>query len=79
MWTSKTDRTTLTPRLFWVFACHMGHFVGFGLLRLKCFFIISVPESMVLTLQKYVAAAKSAKLILTGLLGATVSSLFRVE
>ena len=38
MWTSKTDRTTLTPRLFWVFACHMGHFVGFGLLRLKCFF-----------------------------------------
>ena len=49
MWTAKTDRTALTPRLFWVLAGHIGHFVGFGLLRLKCSFIISIPESMGLT------------------------------
>ena len=79
MWTVKTDRTALTPRLFWVFAGYMGHFVGFGLLRLKCYFIKSISESMVLTHQKHVEAAKSAKLILTGLLGTTVFSLFRVE
>ena len=81
MWTAKTDQPGLMPGLPWVFAGHMGHFVGFVLLRLKSSFIIIIiiSETMVLTHQKDVEAAKSAKLILTGLLGAALFSLFRVE
>ena len=79
MRTAKTDQPGLMPGLPWVFAGHIGHFVGFVLLRLKCSFIIIISETMVLTHQKDVEAAKSAKLILTGLLGAALFSLFRVE
>ena len=57
----------------------MGHFVGFVLLRFKCSFIIIFSATTVLTNPKDVEAAISANLILTGLLGATLFSLFRVE
>ena len=67
MRTAKTDQTGLMPRLLWVFADHMGHFLGFVPLRIKCSFVIIISETMVLTRQKDVEAAKSAKLILTGL------------
>ena len=50
MRTAKTDQTGLMPRLLWVFAGQIGHFVGFVLLRLKFSFIIIIiiiSETMV--------------------------------
>ena len=79
MRTAKADQTGLMHRLLWVFACLIGHFDGFVLLRPKCSFISIISETMVLTHQKDVEAAKSANLISTGLLGAALFSLFRVE
>ena len=79
MRTAKTDQPGLMPGLPWAFADHMGHFAGFVLLRLKSSFIIIISKTMVLTHQKDVEAAKSAKLILTGLLGEALYTLFRVE
>ena len=69
MRTTKSDQTELMPRLLWVFVGHMEHFVGFVLLRLKSSFLIIISETVVLTHQKDVEAAKSANLILTWLWG----------
>ena len=35
--TAKTDQTGRVPRMLWVFAGHTGHFAGFVVLRLNCF------------------------------------------
>ena len=52
MRTAKTDQTGLMPRLLWVFAGHIEHFVGFVLLRLKSSFIIIISETMVGLIRK---------------------------
>ena len=53
-----TDQPRMMPRLLWVIAGHMGHFVGFVLHRLKSYFIIIISETMILTHQKDVEAEK---------------------
>ena len=48
--TAKTDQTGRMPRLIRVFAGRTGHFVGFVMLSLKCFYVVALARVAVLRL-----------------------------